>query len=289
MQFMPLHEAWINPPRSLETCPRSSNKIVAARYATSAGVTTVITQSSKSGNDPAIVDEDQDSSLCHLRRRHNSDNTVLKARKQSRDHLHACFRIAVYALRGPLIRDGNGKVGATQSGLNEVGRALLNYSVAEIRASFDTFDTLHPVVQKYPHQAAGKTMRQFEFRNGAVSPALPQSYGTLINCDQNTKIALQDTVERIIVPADSGERRSKADQALYMIRGDSEVVCGGKLRHEVLHTTTACHHPTPVAFPKMAPTHTSGRKPHSLLQSHGANFSSSFQSRTSAAAKQTET
>ncbi|KAF2496667.1 Sm-like ribonucleoprotein [Lophium mytilinum] len=50
--------------------------------------------------------------------------------------------------------------------------------------------------------------------------------GILISCDHNTNIVLQDTIERIIVPADSGEKSSQADQGLYMIRGDSVVVCG---------------------------------------------------------------
>ncbi|KAF2803135.1 splicing factor [Mytilinidion resinicola] len=50
--------------------------------------------------------------------------------------------------------------------------------------------------------------------------------GTLISCDQNTNLVLQNTIERIIATADSGEKSSQTEQGLYMIRGDSVVVCG---------------------------------------------------------------
>jgi U6 snRNA-associated Sm-like protein LSm8 len=50
--------------------------------------------------------------------------------------------------------------------------------------------------------------------------------GTLISCDQNTNLVLQNTIERIIVPADSPGDSSEVEQGVYMIRGDSVVVCG---------------------------------------------------------------
>jgi len=50
--------------------------------------------------------------------------------------------------------------------------------------------------------------------------------GTLISCDQNTNLVLQNTTERIIQPADSGEQSSEVEQGLYMIRGDTVAVCG---------------------------------------------------------------
>lgn len=50
--------------------------------------------------------------------------------------------------------------------------------------------------------------------------------GTLISCDQVTNLVLQDTVERIIRPADDPETSSEQPHGLYMIRGDNVVVAG---------------------------------------------------------------
>jgi U6 snRNA-associated Sm-like protein LSm8 len=50
--------------------------------------------------------------------------------------------------------------------------------------------------------------------------------GTLLSCDQLTNLVLGGTIERIIRPADDPEPSSEAHHGLYLIRGDTVVVCG---------------------------------------------------------------
>ncbi|KAF2102857.1 Sm-like ribonucleoprotein [Rhizodiscina lignyota] len=50
--------------------------------------------------------------------------------------------------------------------------------------------------------------------------------GTLLSCDQLTNLVLHSTVERIIRPADDPEPSAEAQHGLYLIRGDTVVVCG---------------------------------------------------------------
>ncbi|KAF4549504.1 U6 snRNA-associated Sm-like protein LSm8-like protein [Elsinoe fawcettii] len=73
--------------------------------------------------------------------------------------------------------------------------------------------------------------------------------GTLISCDQVTNLVMQDTVERIIRPAEDPEPSGEQPHGLYMIRGDNVVVAGlvdetmdasidwSKVRGEVIGTT----------------------------------------------------
>lgn len=50
--------------------------------------------------------------------------------------------------------------------------------------------------------------------------------GNLLTCDQLTNIVLQDTIERIIRPADDPEESVEQSHGLYMIRGDNVVIAG---------------------------------------------------------------
>jgi U6 snRNA-associated Sm-like protein LSm8 len=50
--------------------------------------------------------------------------------------------------------------------------------------------------------------------------------GNLIAFDNNTNLVLQDTIERIIRPADDAEPSSQVEHGLYLVRGDNVVVCG---------------------------------------------------------------
>ncbi|KAI9698987.1 MAG: hypothetical protein M1836_003176 [Candelina mexicana] len=50
--------------------------------------------------------------------------------------------------------------------------------------------------------------------------------GILLSCDQLTNLVLNDTVERIVRPADDPEPSSATHHGLYLIRGDNVVVCG---------------------------------------------------------------
>ncbi|KAF2862722.1 Sm-like ribonucleoprotein [Piedraia hortae CBS 480.64] len=50
--------------------------------------------------------------------------------------------------------------------------------------------------------------------------------GTLVACDQVTNVVLNDTVERIVRPADDEEESSEQPHGLYLVRGDNVVVCG---------------------------------------------------------------
>lgn len=50
--------------------------------------------------------------------------------------------------------------------------------------------------------------------------------GILFSADHNTNLVLTDTIERTIVPADSGEQSSEAPLGVYMVRGDSVVIVG---------------------------------------------------------------
>ena len=50
--------------------------------------------------------------------------------------------------------------------------------------------------------------------------------GTLVSCDQVTNLVLQETVERIIRPADDDEPSAEQSHGLYLVRGDNVVVCG---------------------------------------------------------------
>ncbi|KAF2405295.1 Sm-like ribonucleoprotein [Trichodelitschia bisporula] len=73
--------------------------------------------------------------------------------------------------------------------------------------------------------------------------------GTLLMFDNQTNLVLQDTVERIVRPVDDPEPSSETEHGLYVIRGDTVVVCGlvdeeidsaidwGKVRGEVIGTT----------------------------------------------------
>jgi U6 snRNA-associated Sm-like protein LSm8 len=73
--------------------------------------------------------------------------------------------------------------------------------------------------------------------------------GTLLSCDQVTNIVLNDTVERIIRPADDPEPSSEVSHGLYLVRGDNITIVGlvdqeldnsidwEKVRGEVIGTT----------------------------------------------------
>jgi U6 snRNA-associated Sm-like protein LSm8 len=73
--------------------------------------------------------------------------------------------------------------------------------------------------------------------------------GTLLSCDQVTNIVLNETVERIIRPADDPEASSQVSHGLYLVRGDNITVCGlvdeeldnsidwSKVRGEVIGST----------------------------------------------------
>ncbi|KAI1616888.1 hypothetical protein EDD36DRAFT_148498 [Exophiala viscosa] len=73
--------------------------------------------------------------------------------------------------------------------------------------------------------------------------------GTLLSCDQVTNIVLNDTVERIIRPADDPEPSSEVSHGLYLVRGDNITIVGlvdqeldnsidwAKVRGEVIGTT----------------------------------------------------
>jgi U6 snRNA-associated Sm-like protein LSm8 len=73
--------------------------------------------------------------------------------------------------------------------------------------------------------------------------------GTLLSCDQVTNIVLNDTVERIIRPADDPEPSSQVSHGLYLVRGDNITIIGlvdeeldnsidwDKVRGEVIGTT----------------------------------------------------
>jgi U6 snRNA-associated Sm-like protein LSm8 len=50
--------------------------------------------------------------------------------------------------------------------------------------------------------------------------------GSLIAFDNNTNLVLEDTIERIIRPADDPEPSSQVPHGLYLIRGDNVVICG---------------------------------------------------------------
>lgn len=50
--------------------------------------------------------------------------------------------------------------------------------------------------------------------------------GTLLSCDQVTNIVLNETVERIIRPADDPEPSSQVSHGLYLVRGDNITICG---------------------------------------------------------------
>ncbi|KAF1817295.1 small nuclear ribonucleo protein Lsm8, partial [Eremomyces bilateralis CBS 781.70] len=50
--------------------------------------------------------------------------------------------------------------------------------------------------------------------------------GVLFSCDQQTNLVLQETVERVIRPADDPEPSSEVEHGLYLIRGDNVVICG---------------------------------------------------------------
>ncbi|KAJ9607750.1 snRNP Sm protein [Cladophialophora chaetospira] len=50
--------------------------------------------------------------------------------------------------------------------------------------------------------------------------------GTLLSFDQVTNIVLNDTVERIIRPADDPEPSSQVSHGLYLVRGDNITIVG---------------------------------------------------------------
>lgn len=50
--------------------------------------------------------------------------------------------------------------------------------------------------------------------------------GELLSCDQLTNIVLNNTIERIIRPAEDPEPSSEIAHGLYLVRGDNITVCG---------------------------------------------------------------
>lgn len=50
--------------------------------------------------------------------------------------------------------------------------------------------------------------------------------GTMISCDGSMNMVLANAVERIIRPADEEEKSQVVPLGLYIVRGDSVVVCG---------------------------------------------------------------
>ncbi|OCK83684.1 Sm-like ribonucleo protein [Lepidopterella palustris CBS 459.81] len=50
--------------------------------------------------------------------------------------------------------------------------------------------------------------------------------GILISCDQTTNLVLNETIERVIRPAEDPEPSSESPLGLYIVRGDNVVVCG---------------------------------------------------------------
>ncbi|KAF2838631.1 Sm-like ribonucleoprotein [Patellaria atrata CBS 101060] len=50
--------------------------------------------------------------------------------------------------------------------------------------------------------------------------------GTLLSCDQMTNLVLNDTIERLIRSQNDEVDSSQVEHGLYMIRGDTVVVCG---------------------------------------------------------------
>jgi U6 snRNA-associated Sm-like protein LSm8 len=51
-------------------------------------------------------------------------------------------------------------------------------------------------------------------------------FGQLLSCDQLTNLVLQNTIERIIRPADDDEPSSEVSHGLYLIRGENVAICG---------------------------------------------------------------
>lgn len=47
-----------------------------------------------------------------------------------------------------------------------------------------------------------------------------------MSCDQVTNLVLQDTIERIIRPADDEELSMEQSHGVYVVRGDNVVMCG---------------------------------------------------------------
>jgi U6 snRNA-associated Sm-like protein LSm8 len=50
--------------------------------------------------------------------------------------------------------------------------------------------------------------------------------GELLSCDQLTNIVLNNTIERIIQPAEDPEPSSEIARGLYLVRGDNITICG---------------------------------------------------------------
>jgi len=50
--------------------------------------------------------------------------------------------------------------------------------------------------------------------------------GNLLSCDQLTNIVLNDTIERVIRPADDPESSTEVSHGLYLVRGDNITICG---------------------------------------------------------------
>ncbi|KZF22259.1 Sm-like ribonucleo protein [Xylona heveae TC161] len=50
--------------------------------------------------------------------------------------------------------------------------------------------------------------------------------GLLLSCDQLTNLVLNETIERVIRPADDEEPSSEVEHGLYLIRGENVAICG---------------------------------------------------------------